>query len=158
MVKFQPYTLRNVLVIVEQPIYRDGDKGEDSCMLGSTISNRGDCETACESFPKEIGGTLKDGNRCYQAGNGKCRQDGREGSGASLICESKLYNIILLYLSVLTGTSIEYLNIFYGLYLVCRVGGNVGDDTAQGSCASGHLCRPDGTCRKGILYQLFMSL
>ena len=100
MVKYQHYTLRNVLVIVEQPIYRVGDKGEDFCMLGSTISNRGDCETACESSDLEIGGTLKDGNRCYQAGNGKCRQDGREGSGASLICESKLYNIILLYLSV----------------------------------------------------------
>ena len=100
IVKYQPYTLRNVLVIVEQPIYSIEDKGEDSCMWGSTISKRDDCETACNSFPLDTG-TLKDGYRCYQAGNGKCRQDGREGSGASLICESKLYNIILLYLSVI---------------------------------------------------------
>jgi hypothetical protein len=104
-------------VIVEQPIYSIEDKGEDSCMWGSTISKKDDCETACNSFPLDTG-TLKDGYRCYQAGNGKCRQDGREGSGASLICE------------------------------ICRVGGNVGDGTAQGSCASDYLCRPDGTCQK----------
>ena len=81
-------------------IYSIAAKGE-SCLSGSTtILNAVDCETACKDQGIDSFGKLKDGNPCYLAGNGKCRQDGKDGSGASLICECKLCNIILLYLSV----------------------------------------------------------
>ena len=88
---------------MKPPVYSLAAKGE-SCLSGSTtILNTVDCETACNGIVGIVGlfGKMKDGNPCYVAGNGKCRQDGNDGSGASLICECRLYNIILLYLSVL---------------------------------------------------------
>ena len=61
-------------------------KGLGSCSLGSKITSINDCARACSIMGVGPLATLKDGNACYKAGNGKCRQDGREGSGASLIC------------------------------------------------------------------------
>ena len=61
-------------------------KGLVSCSLGSKITNSKDCADACSKLGVGPLATLKDGKACYKAGNGKCRQDGRRGSGASLIC------------------------------------------------------------------------
>ena len=61
-------------------------KGKESCSLGSKITSRIECEKACSKLYVGPLATLKDGKACYKAANGKCRQDGRRGSGASLIC------------------------------------------------------------------------
>ena len=87
------------MVTVKPKVYSIAAKGE-LCLSGFMILTTVDCEDACNDLGIGPIGKLKDGNPCYMAGNGKCRQDGRDGSGASLICECKLCNIILLYLSV----------------------------------------------------------
>ena len=47
---------------------------------------KGECETVCDelNIPK---GIMMDNKPCYKSGNSKCRQDGRHGSKASLICK-----------------------------------------------------------------------
>ena len=64
--------------------------GEISCINGSKILGATECNDACSEL--EIGpiASLSDGKPCYQAGNGKCRQDGRQGKSASLVCMNVL--------------------------------------------------------------------
>ena len=62
-------------------------RGEKSCKDGSRISSSLECTEACNTLQKNFG-YLKDGKVCYVAGNGRtCKQDGRHGSKASLICK-----------------------------------------------------------------------
>ena len=60
--------------------------GAKSCKYGTEIMRRGECETVCDelNIPK---GVMMDNKPCYKSGNSKCRQDGRHGSKASLICK-----------------------------------------------------------------------
>ena len=69
--------------------YRIEKKGLGDCVSGSKILGTAQCEAACLELEIPIA-TLKDGNACYKAGNGKCRQDGKHGAGAFLICMSTL--------------------------------------------------------------------
>ena len=69
--------------------YRIEKKGLSDCVSGSKILGTAQCEAACLELELPIA-TLKDGNECYKAGNGKCRQDGKNGAGAFLICMSTL--------------------------------------------------------------------
>ena len=62
--------------------------GAISCNAGFTIRRKPECEIACAQLEMKLG-VLKDGRVCYRAGNGSCRQDGRIGSKASLICKNE---------------------------------------------------------------------
>ena len=66
--------------------YHIEDKGKRSCSLGSTIMDTAECRDACTELDINPVANLKKGRPCYKAGNGKCRQDGRHGSGAHLVC------------------------------------------------------------------------
>ena len=62
-------------------------KGEKSCKVGSVISSSLECTEACNTLDKNYG-YLKHDRLCYVAGNGRtCKQDGRHGAKASLICK-----------------------------------------------------------------------
>ena len=66
------------------------------------------------------------------------------GAGVVMKNDKRLHYLI-------TGTSIEYLNMIDVLYLGCSVDGNLGDGTAQGDCAyNTQVCHYDGIC-KGTL-------
>ena len=57
------------------------------CSNGSIILDKDECATACNHLVAAASNNLKDGKPCYLAQNGKCRQNGAHGSGASLICK-----------------------------------------------------------------------
>ena len=86
------------LIFLPAEPYFLAEKGDDTCPVGSTIVETADCWTACN----DIGGSAlvnpKDSHPCYLAGNGKCRKDGKQGSGASLICKNE-GNLIRRYAS-----------------------------------------------------------
>ena len=80
-----------------------GEKGERLCQVGDLIDSKDECRIACDVLEMPIG-RLKERRPCYRAGNGKCKQDGRHGSSATMICKnkgnfrfSKLYRCFLLY-------------------------------------------------------------
>ena len=78
------------------------------------ISRTIDCKTACIELGIGPFGAFKNGDACYQAENGECMQDGKEGSGASIICAhyrqsknhanipliSRVYILIYVYICV----------------------------------------------------------
>ena len=66
-----------------------GKKGARSCTDGDTIVTSQECEVACQTLGKAMGNDLKDSEECYVAGNQKCRQDGRVGTKASLVCKGR---------------------------------------------------------------------
>ena len=62
-------------------------RGEKSCRDGFAISSSLECTEACDALEKNYV-QLKNGRLCYVAGNGRtCKQDGRHGAKASLICK-----------------------------------------------------------------------
>ena len=65
--------------------YYTEKEGVQSCKNGNKISKTSECKTACEKLGKDVG-TLRPTNACYVAKNGKCRQDGRQGTKTSLVC------------------------------------------------------------------------
>ena len=83
-------------------------KGEKSCSSGSIIISTSECEIACAQLQLKMG-VVRDGKPCYKAGNGKCRQDGRAGKEASLICTSE-GNKVCYHLTVIS--QIKYFNVF----------------------------------------------
>ena len=65
-----------------------------------------ECKIACIEMQIEMGSLkkMKKGKACYKAGNEKCRQDGKHGIEASLLCKKDigtLYNITLLEIKIL---------------------------------------------------------
>ena len=65
-------------------------RGEKTCRDGSSISSSLECQEACNALDKNSG-NLKNGRLCYVAGNGRtCKQDGRHGVKASLICKGNV--------------------------------------------------------------------
>ena len=63
------------------------ERGEKSCKDGSVIYSSLECTEACNTLEKNYG-YLKHNRLCYVAGNGRtCKQDGRHGAKASLICK-----------------------------------------------------------------------
>ena len=65
-----------------------GEKGERLCQVGDLIDSKDECRIACGVLEMPIG-RLKERRPCYRAGNGKCKQDGRHGSSATMICKNK---------------------------------------------------------------------
>ena len=69
--------------------YFRGEKG-GSCENGSMIIDKQECENACTELNIDSG-AMQNGKPCYQAKNGKCRQDGKYREGISTtvpICKS----------------------------------------------------------------------
>ena len=58
------------------------------CQVGDLIDGIDECRIACDVLDMPIG-RLKERRPCYRAGNGKCKQDGRHGSSARMICKNK---------------------------------------------------------------------
>ena len=58
-----------------------------TCSNGSMILDRNECASACNHLGSTPSNNLNNGRPCYIARNGKCRQNGAHGSGASLICK-----------------------------------------------------------------------
>ena len=61
--------------------YFIGEKG-GSCQSGEMITDKQECKMACDHLNIDHG-TMKNGNTCYRAKNGKCRQDGKYKIGRS---------------------------------------------------------------------------
>ena len=68
-------------------MYHIETRGRRSCLSGEMIHEKMECTFACLKLGLPLA-KMTDGKPCYQAGNGKCRQDGRNGSGASLVCKN----------------------------------------------------------------------
>ena len=63
-----------------------GPKGSGSCSEGTQIMDEASCREACRALNLPLAEIL--GNqKCYKDHEGKCYQNGRQGSGASLICK-----------------------------------------------------------------------
>ena len=64
------------------------DKGENTCSGGSMIMDEIECEAACAelNINPVVSNKSKKKKPCYKAAKGKCRQDGRHGPRASLVC------------------------------------------------------------------------
>merc|ERR1712203_75078 len=56
---------------------------------GKDILNKAKCQVACNALGIPIG-KLKDEKLCYVGGDGKCRQTGTPGSGATLVCHKNV--------------------------------------------------------------------
>ena len=69
-----------------KPTFAIEIKGVPNCASGSMITDKMMCNDACSKLGVGPVSSLKDGHPCYKAGNGKCRQDGKQGKGAALIC------------------------------------------------------------------------
>ena len=66
------------------------EKGEDCPATYEEIDAATTCQDVCDSLGIPLVSNLnkfKDGNSCYQAGNGKCRQDGAQNPlNVYLVC------------------------------------------------------------------------
>ena len=60
--------------------------GAKSCKYGAEVMNKDECKMACDEL-KLVKGVLMNNSPCYKSGKARCRQDGRHGSKASLICK-----------------------------------------------------------------------
>ena len=67
--------------------YFIGNKG-GSCEDGTLILTKQDCKNACDMLDISTGTmrNMRNNKTCYLAGNGKCRQDGRQDTKNSPIC------------------------------------------------------------------------
>ena len=68
-----------------------GPKGSGSCSEGTQIIDEASCREACRTLNLPHGIVLGN-HKCYKNKQGKCFQDGRQGSGASLICKTSGQN------------------------------------------------------------------
>ena len=67
--------------------YLQGHKGSKTCHTGSTITTAQECKVACDALNKKVV-PGQDGNPCYIAGTGKCKQDGRHNPKSFLVCKT----------------------------------------------------------------------
>ena len=67
--------------------YFIGNKG-GSCEDGTLILTKQDCKNACDmlGISTDTMRNMRNNKTCYLAGNGKCRQDGRQDTKTSPIC------------------------------------------------------------------------
>ena len=80
--------------------------GKKSCTTGAKIIDVQECKNACSYLEINISGkTFKTGKACYKGGSGVCNQDGRQGSGATLVCR-------------LIKSTVTYSNIIHILWLI----------------------------------------
>ena len=74
--------------------------GKKSCTSGAKILDVQECKNACSYLEINLSGrTFKRGKACYKGGSGVCNQDGRQGSGATLVCS--LIKSIVTYSNIM---------------------------------------------------------
>ena len=86
--------------------YVQGDRGKQYCHMGSTITTTQECKVACDKLGKKVV-TGHDGKPCYIAGNGRCKQDGKQNPRAHLVCKDLGILIIYIY-QILVQISVYY--------------------------------------------------
>ena len=108
--------------------------GKKTCSIGSTITTMQDCRDACNELNKEIGVTKRN-KPCYIAGNGKCRQDGRHGARARLVCMNK-GNVHYVIFIQIHWHIIDFKRAMLNNYIsiILKVNGIWGDWGEWGSC------------------------
>ena len=74
-------------------LYVQGNKGSKTCDIGSTITTTQECKVACDALDKIVV-PGQDGEPCYIAGTGRCKQDGRHNPRAYLVCKAPGISII----------------------------------------------------------------
>ena len=91
-------------IFILETQYFVGDGDNRACQGGYKIMTSHDCRTACNELERQIGNikNMKDGNECYIAGNGKCRQNGKRGKNTLLVCMKKGNRNILQHVKVQT--------------------------------------------------------
>ena len=64
-----------------------GPKGSKGCSEGTQIADEKTCREACTFLNLPLG-EIFGNDACYKGGQGDCYQNGRQGSGASMICKT----------------------------------------------------------------------
>jgi len=83
--------------------YVRGTKGSRTCHIGSTITTTQECQIACRGLNKQsLPG--RDGNPCYIAVNGKCKQDGRYSRKNYPVCKTLGITKVISYLEGNVGS------------------------------------------------------
>ena len=86
-------TSKLILIITVATNYVEGKTGSDTCTVGSAITDTHECKEACNELNRPVG-ALSEGNLCYVAGNGRCKQDGSLNPKGRLVCKM-LGNMII---------------------------------------------------------------
>ena len=69
-----------------------GSKGNGVCSGGTLITDEKSCREACKALNLQEG-AIHGNDVCYKRGyNRKCYQDGQQGAGAYLICETSYHS------------------------------------------------------------------
>ena len=87
--KFLKYPSFNV-IFSDTPEYLVEERGAQSCIKGSIIRDKSECQKACNELGIELGTRRDDGKPCFKVGaTGKCRQAGDAVlSNHYLICKN----------------------------------------------------------------------
>ena len=108
-------TSKLILIITVATNYVEGKTGSDTCTVGSAITDTHECKEACNELNRPVG-TLSEGNLCYVAGNGRCKQDGSMNPKGRLVCKMlgnmiihKTYYCLVFFHSLLRSTNFEIL-------------------------------------------------
>ena len=83
--------------------YFVGVRGADSCATGFEITDKTECEAACNYLELPLK-TMTDGQTCFKAGNGDCKQNSNHGATDRLVCKAqgnKLPNTICLKIYII---------------------------------------------------------
>ena len=82
--------------------YFTGVRGADSCATGFEITDKTECEAACNYLGLPLK-SMTDGKTCFMSGNGDCKQSNNYGASASLVCKkqgNRLPNTIRLKIDI----------------------------------------------------------
>ena len=64
--------------------------------MGSTINTTQECKVACDALDKKVV-PGQNGEPCYIAATGRCKQDGRQNRRAHLVCKDLGISILSTY-------------------------------------------------------------
>lgn len=70
--------------------YSSGPKGSGTCSEGEVIMEKAECKDACRKLGVTLANTevrIVGGYACYSDSHGHCFQNGKNGTGASMICK-----------------------------------------------------------------------
>ena len=94
--------------------YFTGVRGANSCATGLQITDKTECEAACNYLELPLK-SMTDGQNCFKSGKGDCKQGGSHGATAKLVCKrqgNKLPTTIILKI-------IKIIIIIIIMYIMC---------------------------------------
>ena len=95
---FEVHQVLHIFFYFSEGPYFLGVTGANSCTTGFEITDKTECEAACNHLELPLK-SMTDGKTCFRAGNGDCKQNNNYGASASLVCKTqgnKLPNTICL--------------------------------------------------------------